>query len=61
VTTEASQVPYSAGASALKRELGRWDLAALGVNQVIGGAVFAAPAVLAASRAGFDADRALLC
>lgn len=49
MTTEASQVPYSAGASALKRELGRWDLAALGVNQVIGGAVFAAPAVLAAN------------
>ncbi len=32
----------------LKRELGRWDLTAIGVNQVIGGAVFALPASLAA-------------
>ena len=35
--------------SALRRELGRWDLTAIGVNQVIGGAVFAQPALLAAS------------
>lgn len=34
---------------ALRRELGRWDLTAVGVNQVIGAAVFAQPAVLAAS------------
>lgn len=34
---------------ALRRELGRWDLTAIGVNQVIGAAVFAQPAVLAAS------------
>lgn len=33
----------------LKRALGRWDLTAIGVNQVIGGAVFAMPAALAAS------------
>src|SRR5687767_6722779 len=32
---------------ALRRELGRWDLTAIGVNQVIGGAVFALPAALA--------------
>jgi len=32
----------------LRRELGRWDLTALGVNQVIGGAVFLLPATLAA-------------
>src|SRR5438132_9487585 len=32
----------------LRRELGRWDLTAIGVNQVIGGAVFALPATLAA-------------
>lgn len=38
-------------ASSLKRELGRWDLTAIGVNQVIGAAVFALPAALAA-RAG---------
>lgn len=35
-------------APALKRELGRWDLTAIGVNQVIGAAVFALPAALAA-------------
>jgi len=33
----------------LRRELGRWDLTAIGVNQVVGGAVFAMPATLAAS------------
>lgn len=33
----------------LRRELGRWDLTAIGVNQVIGAAVFAVPATLAAS------------
>jgi amino acid transporter len=32
----------------LRRELGRWDLTAIGINQVIGGGVFAQPAVLAA-------------
>jgi amino acid transporter len=36
-----------AGDSLLKRELGRWDLTAIGVNQVIGSAVFALPAALA--------------
>ncbi|OFW04877.1 MAG: hypothetical protein A3H96_10740 [Acidobacteria bacterium RIFCSPLOWO2_02_FULL_67_36] len=38
-----------ASAPALRRELGRWDLTAIGVNQVIGGAVFALPAALAAT------------
>jgi APA family basic amino acid/polyamine antiporter len=38
--------PASAG---LRRALGRWDLTAIGVNQVIGSAVFALPAALAAS------------
>ena len=33
--------------SQLRRELGRWDLTAIGINQVIGGAVFAMPAALA--------------
>lgn len=32
----------------LRRELGKWDLTAIGVNQVIGSAVFAQPALLAA-------------
>jgi amino acid transporter len=36
-------------AIALRRELGRWDLTAVGVNQVIGSAVFALPAALAAT------------
>jgi basic amino acid/polyamine antiporter, APA family len=33
----------------LRRELGSWDLTAIGVNQVIGSAIFAQPALLAAS------------
>lgn len=33
----------------LKRELGRWDLTSIGVNQVIGGGVFALPAAVALS------------
>ena len=37
-------------ASSCARELGRWDLTAIGINQVIGGAVFALPAALAAQR-----------
>ena len=36
------------GRAGLLRVLGRWDLTAIGVNQVIGGAIFAVPAVLAA-------------
>jgi amino acid transporter len=38
----------------LRRELGRWDLTAIGINQVIGGAVFAMPAQLAAIVAGWS-------
>ena len=34
---------------ALRRELGRWDLTAIGVNQVIGSAIFVLPAALAAN------------
>ena len=34
---------------ALRRELGRWDLTAVGVNQVIGGGIFALAATLAAA------------
>ena len=37
-----------AAVTQLRRELGRWDLTAIGINQVIGGAVFAMPAALAA-------------
>ena len=38
----------------LRRELTKWDLTAIGVNQVIGGAVFAVPAALAASLGGWS-------
>lgn len=38
----------------LRRELGRWDLTAIGINQVIGGAVFAMPATLAALAGGWS-------
>jgi basic amino acid/polyamine antiporter, APA family len=38
----------TAAVAQLRRELGRWDLTAIGINQVIGGAVFAMPAALAA-------------
>ncbi|MEO5898309.1 MAG: APC family permease [Vicinamibacterales bacterium] len=44
MTSTAAATPPSA----LRRELGRWDLTAVGINQVIGGAVFALPAGLAA-------------
>lgn len=38
----------------LRRELGRWDLTAIGINQVIGAAVFALPASLAAHVGGWS-------
>lgn len=38
----------------LKRELGPWDLTAIGVNQVIGAAVFGLPAVIAANSGGWS-------
>jgi len=41
--------PAIAPISQLRRELGRWDLTAIGVNQVIGAAVFAQPSLYAAS------------
>jgi amino acid transporter len=39
----------------LKRELGKWDLTAIGVNQVIGGAVFLMPALLASQIGAWSA------
>jgi amino acid transporter len=39
----------AASAPELRRELGRWDLTAVGVNQVIGGGIFALAAGLAAA------------
>ena len=47
-TVRAAEATATA-APALVRELGRWDLTAIGVNQVVGGAIFAMPAALAAS------------
>jgi basic amino acid/polyamine antiporter, APA family len=44
----APAVPASAPAPGLRRELGKWDLAAIGVNQVIGSAVFILPSQVAA-------------
>jgi basic amino acid/polyamine antiporter, APA family len=38
----------------LRRELGRWDLTAIGVNQVVGGAIFATPAAVAALVGGWS-------
>ena len=38
----------------LRRALGRWDLTALGVNQVIGGAIFVWPAQVAAQIGGWS-------
>ena len=38
----------------LRRELGKWDLTAIGVNQVIGASVFAVPGTLAAYLGGWS-------
>ena len=38
----------------LRRELGKWDLTAIGVNQVIGGSIFLMPATLAFHLGGFS-------
>ncbi|MGE5245219.1 MAG: APC family permease [Betaproteobacteria bacterium] len=40
---------------ALRRALGRWDLTAIGVNQVIGGAIFLMPSQVAAQIGGWSA------
>lgn len=43
-----------ANAPALRRELGRWDLTAIGVNQVIGGAIFLMPSQIAGLVGGWS-------
>jgi basic amino acid/polyamine antiporter, APA family len=53
-TAGVTSVVQDTSSGALRRELGRWDLTAIGVNQVIGGAVFALPAALAASAGGWS-------
>ncbi len=44
----AVQTEAKSGGPGLVRALGRWDLTAIGVNQVIGGAIFLVPSQLAA-------------
>jgi amino acid transporter len=41
----------------LKRALGRWDLTAIGVNQVIGGAIFLVPSQVARPDRRVESDR----
>src|SRR5260370_7448535 len=41
-----------AAAPTLRRALGRWDLTAIGINQVIGGAIFLLPSPVAAQIGG---------
>ena len=40
-------------APALRRALGRWDLTAIGINAVIGGAIFLVPSQVAARLGGW--------
>ena len=47
VAPVAPSAPVAPGAGPLRRELGRWDLTAIGVNQVIGSAIFLLPADIA--------------
>jgi len=47
-TVPASIVSASAPTLTLRRELGRWNLTAIGINQVIGSAVFILPSQVAA-------------
>jgi amino acid transporter len=46
--------------AALRRSLGRWDLTAIGINQVIGGAVFLVPAEIALRLGGWSPLAVLL-
>jgi APA family basic amino acid/polyamine antiporter len=49
----APDAPVAPGAPGLRRELGRWDLTAIGVNQVIGSAIFLLPANVATHVGGW--------
>jgi amino acid transporter len=46
--------PPARASPELRRELGKWDLTAIGVNQVIGAAIFATPGTLAALVGGWS-------
>src|SRR5580700_9723222 len=54
------QSPVPGGESSLRRLLGRWDLTAIGINQVIGGAVFLIPAQIAFRLQGWSPLAVLL-
>jgi amino acid transporter len=47
MNTQPNAARIPSDRAGLLRVLGRWDLTAIGVNQVIGGAIFAVPAALA--------------
>src|SRR5262245_13208089 len=47
-TVRASALSAPTEAPALRRELGKWDLTAIGINQVIGSGVFIVPSLVAA-------------
>ena len=47
-------MPSTPAQPRLRRELGKWDLTAIGVNQVIGAGIFAIPGSLAAYVAGWS-------
>src|SRR5947199_5197483 len=47
-------VPPADHTPTLRRALGRWDLTAIGVNQVIGGAIFLMPSQVAAQIGGWS-------
>lgn len=46
-TPAGAPAPDQTGTPSLRRALGRWDLAAIGINQTIGGAVFLMPSEVA--------------
>jgi basic amino acid/polyamine antiporter, APA family len=51
---EVQSTIRTASSPALRRELGRWDLTAIGINQVIGAAVYAMPAAVAGLIGGWS-------
>lgn len=54
-TARASVPSIPDAAPALRRELGRWDLTAIGINQVIGSGVFILPSLVAAQVGSWSA------
>src|ERR1041384_8791712 len=48
ITIDTMVTPAEPQAPTLRRLLGKWDLTAIGINQVIGGAVFLMPSQVAA-------------